>query len=203
MARRRGWDGHPPQDDDEAVARIVAAAAALMQETRSGITLASVAESLGVIRQTIYRYFPTADALMGAAAAASVDSVIDELVRHTAGITEPGTAVVEATVAAVRLVPRTPQIGLVLSPPHVRNHVTEVLSERSMQFGYQMIRRLDVDWTRHGYDEEALAELVEYVLRILQSFLVVPGSSTRTEDELRRYLQRWMAPAIRSMIVSG
>ena len=31
----------------------------------------------------------------------------------------------------------------------------------------QMITRFDVDWPRYGYDEAALAELVEFTLRTM------------------------------------
>ena len=69
MARkRRGWGGDPPDTDDEATRRIITAAVDLIARTGSTITIADVAESLGVIRQTVYRYFPTADELMRAAA---------------------------------------------------------------------------------------------------------------------------------------
>ena len=78
MARkRRGWGGDPPATDDEAAQRIVATAVELIAETGAAITIADVAESLGVIRQTVYRYFPTADELMRAAAIASVAVSVD------------------------------------------------------------------------------------------------------------------------------
>lgn len=79
MARRRGWDGQPPSSDEEAAERIVAAAVKLIGETGSAVSLADVAAELGVIRQTVYRYFPTADALMHAASLASVDGFLDRL----------------------------------------------------------------------------------------------------------------------------
>ncbi len=59
-----------------------------------------------------------------------------------------------------------------------------------------MIRRFDVDWARHGYDDAALSELVEHLLRTMQSFFVSPGNPQRPDAELRRYLQRWLAPVI-------
>jgi hypothetical protein len=63
-------------------------------------------------------------------------------------------------------------------------------------FGMAMIKRFDVDWERYGYDDDSLAELVEYVLRTMQSFFVSPGTPPRSDDELRRYLRRWMGTAI-------
>src|SRR5699024_509189 len=94
VARRRGWGGAPPASDEEAAARIADAAVALISETGAGITIADVAERLGVIRQTVYRYYPSADALMRAAAMASVDGFLDRLAEHVAGMTDPAGAMV-------------------------------------------------------------------------------------------------------------
>ncbi|MGI9206700.1 MAG: TetR family transcriptional regulator, partial [Rhodococcus sp. (in: high G+C Gram-positive bacteria)] len=60
MARRRGWGGRPPVDDEEATQRIVAAAVELIAQSGAEISIADVAQSLGVIRQTVYRYFASA-----------------------------------------------------------------------------------------------------------------------------------------------
>ncbi len=87
MARRRGWGGSPPADDEEASQRIVAAAVDLIDRTGAEISIADVAQSLGVIRQTVYRYFPSADALMRAAAIASVEGFLERLTRQVAGST--------------------------------------------------------------------------------------------------------------------
>lgn len=95
MARRRGWDGQPPSSDEEAAERIVAAAVKLIGETGSAVSLADVAAELGVIRQTVYRYFPTADALMHAASLASVDGFLDRLTHVVRGITDPAEALTE------------------------------------------------------------------------------------------------------------
>jgi hypothetical protein len=59
-----------------------------------------------------------------------------------------------------------------------------------------MITRFDVDWVRFGYDDASLQELVEYVLRTMQSFFLAPGDPKRSDEELRRYLRRWMGSAI-------
>ena len=67
--------------------RIVAAAVHLLAETGSEISISDVAASLGVIRQTVYRYFPTAEALMRAAAIASVDDFSTTSPRPCAGST--------------------------------------------------------------------------------------------------------------------
>ncbi|MFD4265415.1 TetR/AcrR family transcriptional regulator [Rhodococcus sp. NPDC058481] len=196
MARRRGWGGSPPDNDDEASRRIVAAAVDLIGQTGSAINIADVAESLGVIRQTVYRYFPSADALMKAAAIASVDGFLDRLARHVSGLEDPVDAMTEGVVYTLAEVRRTPHLGILLTGTYPNVHPDGITSREAQDFGITMIRRFDVEWERHGYDDASLRELVEYVLRTMQSFFVSPGNPPRNDDDLRRYLRRWMGSAI-------
>jgi len=196
VARRRGWGGRPPVDDAEATQRIVAAAVELIAQSGAEISIADVAQSLGVIRQTVYRYFASADALMRAAAIASVEGFLDRLADEVSGIGDPAEAMVDGVVFTLAEVRRTPHLGILLSSTYSDPHPEVIASGEARAFGMTMIRRFDVDWERYGYDDESLGELVEYVLRTMQSFFVSPGDPPRSDDELRRYLRRWMGTAI-------
>lgn len=194
MARRRGWGGNPPHSDEEAGRRIIAAAVDLVAQTGSAVSLAEVATSLGVIRQTVYRYFPTADALMRAVAIASVDGFLDRLTEHVRGIHDPADALTEGTLYTLDAVARSPHLGAMLSSssPHSR----EMTSDEARAFGLRMIERFDVDWAEHGYDEASLRELVEFTLRVMLSFVVAPNDPGRPPDDLRRFLRRWLGEAV-------
>ncbi|MFI6364346.1 TetR/AcrR family transcriptional regulator [Nocardia sp. NPDC050630] len=196
MAGRRGWGGSPPDSDEEASRRIVAAAVDLIGRTGSEISIADVAESLGVIRQTVYRYFPSADTLMQAAAIASVDDFLDRLTMQVSGIEDPVEAMTEGVVFTLADVRRTPHLGILLSSTYSNVHPEGMTSEAAQTFGMTMIKRFDVDWARYGYDDASLHELVEYILRTMQSFFISPGNPPRSDGELRRYLRRWMGAAI-------
>jgi len=196
MARRRGWDGHPPGTDEEAAERIVAAAVQLIAETGSDVSIAEVAASLGVIRQTVYRYFPTADSLMHAAAIASVDGFLDRLTAAVRGIHEPAQAMTEGVMYTLEEVVRTPHLAILLSEPYVNAHSKDVASEEAKAVGMRMIDRFDVDWAQYGYDESAKRDLVEFALRFMLSFFVAPNAPTRTRKELQRFIKRWLGGAI-------
>lgn len=191
---RRGWGGSPPTGDDEAAARIVAAAVELIGE-RGTTSIAEVADALGVIRQTVYRYFPTVDALLQAAAVQAVGAFLDRLAAHLRGIGDPADAVVEGIVFTLDEVPRAPHLKLMLAGEHA--HTEAIASGQAMAFGMTMIQRFDVDWPAHGYDEARLRDLVEFQLRIMQSFFISPGDPRRTPDQLRAFLHDWVAPAVR------
>lgn len=196
VAGRRGWGGSPPKDDEQARQRIVATAVELIGRTDAAISIADVAEVLGVIRQTVYRYFPSAEALMTAAAIASVDGFLDRLAEHVAGLDDPVEAMTEGVVYTLAEVRRIPHLGILLSSSYSKLDPDSLTSAQAKTFGMTMIRRFDVDWEKHRYDEAALRELVEYVLRTMHSFFLSPGDPPRTEDQLRAYLRRWMGAAI-------
>ncbi|SDE36115.1 hypothetical protein SAMN05444580_11576 [Rhodococcus tukisamuensis] len=133
---------------------------------------------------------------MKAAAIASVDDFLDRLARQVRGIEDPAEAMTEGVVYTLAEVRRTPHLGILLTGTYPNVHPDGITSPEARAFGMTMIRRFDVDWERHGYDDDALGELVEYVLRTMQSFFVSPGNPPRSDDELRGYLRRWMGTAI-------
>jgi AcrR family transcriptional regulator len=196
MARRRGWGGDPPASDEEASRRIVTAAVELIARTGSAITIGDVASSLGVIRQTVYRYFATADDLMRAAAIASVDGFLDRLTQRVGGIHDPAEAMTEGVLYTLDAVGSTPHLGILVSGSSASAHSSDLASDLALDFGMQMIARFDVDWNRYGYDEPALRDLVEFTLRTMLSFFVAPNRPTRDPDELRRFVRRWLGSAI-------
>ncbi|WP_104183415.1 TetR/AcrR family transcriptional regulator [Mycobacterium avium] len=196
MARRRGWNGHPPASDEEATERIVATAVTMIAESGSDVSLAEVAESLGVIRQTVYRYFPSAEALMHAAALASVDGFLDRLTEAVRGISDPAEAMTEGVLYTLEEVARTPHLGILLSEPYHHAHTPSLASEEAQTLGMRMITRFDVDWKHYGYDQAALRELVEFSLRTMLSFFVAPNDPGRSREDLRRFITRWLGSAI-------
>ena len=139
----------------------------------------------------MYRYFPTAEALMQAAAVASVDSFLDRLTEAVQGITDPAEAMTGRVVHLERYA-RTPHLGILLSGPYRNTHTPSLASEEAQAFGMRMITRFDVDWKKYGYDQAALRELVEFTLRMVLSFFVAPEQDWPQQRDLRRFLQRWL-----------
>lgn len=197
MARkRRGWGGEPPTTDAEATQRIVATAVELLASTGKAISIADVAESLGVTRQTVYRYFPSADLLMRASAIASVDEFLDQLTETVQGIGDPAEAMTEGVLYTLDAVARTPHLGILISSPYSTEHTGDLASDEARDIGMRMITRFDVDWAAYGYDDAALGDLVEFTLRIMLSYFVAPNAERRSPDELRSFIRRWLGGAI-------
>jgi AcrR family transcriptional regulator len=201
--RTHGWSGSAPASDDEAVARILAAACKAIDAHGADISIADVARTLGVTRQTVYRYFPSTDALLLAAATKAATGYLDRLADNLAGITDPAEAAVEGIATTLEWLPNDKHMSLLLGPEGAGDHTADVTSDVALQFARTMLGRFDVDWARIGFDEADLDELAEHLLRIIQSFVIDPGRPPRTGPKLRQYLRRWVAPALRAVALSS
>jgi AcrR family transcriptional regulator len=193
--RTHGWSGAKPASDEEAAARILEAAGKAIEDHGADFSISDVARTVGVTRQTIYRYFSSTEALLIAAAVHAVDGFLDRMTAHLAGIHDPAAAVTEAVATALEWLPREKYIGLLMVPGGA-THVESVTSDIALRFGRDMVQRLDVDWTAAGYGDAELDELAEHLLRIIQSFVVDPGRPPRRGDDLRAYLSRWVGNAL-------
>ncbi len=192
----RGWSGNPPATDEEAIDRILDVADAIIAERGSAVRIADVARTLGVTRQTVYRYFPSSEELLLASGMRTADGFLDQLAEHTRGLTEPAAAMVEGIAFAVETLAHDAQFANLLRNGSKRGSAVSLTSDTSKAFSRSMLHRCDVDWERHGYDEAALDELAELGLRTFHSLLVDPGEPARDGFALRRFISRWLAPAI-------
>jgi AcrR family transcriptional regulator len=194
--RSHGWAGNTPASDEEAIERILDAAEKIISERGSAMRIADVARSLGVTRQTVYRYFPGTEALLVATAMRSADGFLGHLATHLKGITDPVIAMIEGVAFAIEQLPSDSHVEFLLHQRDRSRQTVSIMSDTALAFGRSMLHRFDVDWERHGFDEAGIDELSEFCLRVLHSFLVDPGKPPRSPADLRRYLTRWIGPAI-------
>jgi AcrR family transcriptional regulator len=194
--RTHGWAGNTPASDEEAIERILDAADNIIDEHGSAMRIADVARALGVTRQTVYRYFPGTQALLVATAMRSADGFLDHLAANLKGVTDPVVAVTEGVAFAVEQLASDNQVEFVLNQRHRGGQTVSIVSDTALAFGRSMLHRFDIDWQQDGFDEAGLDELNEFCLRVLHSFLADPGRPPRGGADLRRYLTRWIGPAI-------
>lgn len=202
---QHGWGGHPPASDVEARQRIVDGCVLCID--RYGVkktTLSDVAAELGVTRQTIYRYFPRMSDLMGEVGAQGAQSFVDRMVEHLRGLAgpaeaflDPARAVVEGIVFSVRTLPTEPRLGLLLQAGEEGAFGRGATSAPALLYGAETLRRFPVDWAAADVTGEDLGGLAELIMRLLTSLLQNPGQP-RGDDELRAWLTRWIAPALRA-----
>jgi AcrR family transcriptional regulator len=194
--RTHGWGGSPPASDEEAVARIKDATHRCVAELGGATTISHVAAALGISRQTVYRYFPGTDALLMAAALEGTRPFLARLARRLHKIDDPGEALVEAVVYTVRHIPSEPYLRLLLGGSGRNSLLQGVTSDTARVIGRTLLDQTGVDWNASGIGVEQRDELIEWTLRVVQSFLLDPGHPERTTGEFRAFLRRWLAPGV-------
>jgi AcrR family transcriptional regulator len=194
--RRHGWGGELPTDDDEARRRIVDAARVIVRATSVPPTITEVAAALSVTRPTVYRYFASAEALLLAAASDGVEAFLDDILSRVATSSDPTEVVVEGIAFTFEEIDRRTELALVLAPSR-GSGPREITSEVAIEFGRTVLEATSVDWATAGFATgSSLDELVQFMLRILQSLLIEPGDPPLRGDALRAYLRRWVGPAV-------
>ena len=200
--RTHGWGGSPPASDEEAVARIKEATHQCVRELGGATAIAHVAARLGVSRQTVYRYFPSTDALLTAAALDGLQDFLARVSRRLRSITDPGEALVEAVAYTVHQIPGEPYLRLLLDSGSGRSLLRSVTSDTARVIGRSLLDQTAVDWEARGFGPDLRNELIEWTLRIVQSFLLDPGDPMRSSSELRDFLRRWIAPGVAAVSAS-
>jgi AcrR family transcriptional regulator len=197
VVRRHGWAGSPPADPTEARARIIEAATRCVDRRGAAhCTLSDVATDLGVTRQTVYRYFESTDALLFAVARVDNEAFVDDLSAHLAGITDPVEWAVEAAVTAIALLRERPRLTLVLAAGSTEPFARSFTSPASLGIGRALLARSAVDWAASDLDQQRLEEMVELLLRLIQSMIIDPPDPPRSDADLRAYFRRWLGPAL-------
>ena len=186
---------------DEARARILAATRMRLAETGNA-NISEVAEAIGVTRQTVYRYFPTTEHLVDAAALDAVAELTGRLGDHvrqhlarTGG--DAGDAAVEVVAFVYEHLRDDPALNRMVAPGRLSTTVAGLTSPESIALGRELLAGFGLDWMALGLDDDGQRELVEHLLRTLQTLVLDPGNPPRTGDQVRAYLQRWLAPALR------
>ena len=105
-------------------------------------------------------------------------------------------AVVEGIAYTAEQIPHDRYLSLVLQPGKASAFTAGVTSDLAIEFGKSILQRFDIDWAAVGFAGDALDQLVEFMLRTLQSFIVDPGGPSRHDTGLRTYLRDWVAPAV-------
>ena len=193
---RKGWAGRPPADDAEARKRIIdATLTGIERRGAAHVTLSDVADSLGITRRTVYRYFPSTEDLFVAAAEVALASFISRVQALTADL-DVAEQLVEVLAFIIENLPNEPQLALLLANDGATLFSRRMLAPAEIARCREILHHTHIDWAAIGYDDTAIDELVEFLLRIIQSMVIAPRDPPRSAAELRTFLRRWITPAI-------
>lgn len=199
--RTHGWAGLiPPADDNEASERIIAAAGELMESGATDVNIRQVAQTLGISRQTVYRYFPNSQALLVATAQHATNEFLSDLSQALEGLADPPHAIVEAIAQTFERLRENRRFAVLFAQPNSTEATAEVTAAPSIATGRVIVDQLPFDWAALGWTDADMNELVEVMLRFVQSLLLDPGDPPRSSGELRAFLHRWVGAAIEAKI---
>ena len=139
-----------------------------------------IARTAGCSRATLYRYYPTRDALHTAYVHRHARAVNRQLADLVAGIADPRDKLLAALTHALRLVRENPALAAWFT----RTPIGAQAAEDS-----EIVPALSVD----AVDVAAAQRQARWLVRVLTSFLTVPG---RDPDEERAMLAEFVIPRI-------
>lgn len=158
-----------------------------------------VADRAGVARSTVYRYFPARDDLLVATIKGEMEQLNVVLRRRLAKYPDPADQVVEGIVAAIKEVPRRPLLRAVFaSDEDSRARRAIWNSDVIVRFGEELMDHVISPARDAGLLQDAVRPevLVEWVYRLLLSFLTLPSNWIRTDAELRATLRALLVPVL-------
>jgi hypothetical protein len=125
--------------------------------------------------------------------------LVKHVVQHLAATGgDAGDAVVEVVAYVYEHLRDDPALNRLIAPGRISTTLAGLTAPDAIALGRSLLAGFPLDWAAAGLDGAAQRELVEHLLRTLQSLVIDPGHPERSPDELRSYLTRWVAPAVRA-----
>jgi AcrR family transcriptional regulator len=162
-------------------------------------TVEDVAQAAELSRATVYRQFGNRDGLLLAVAARDAERTAGEAELFLRRFDDVGSWIVEGMLFCLREIPKRPVLSQFLAPQEIGAASRLILtSERMLAIGAEILGPMFEPANREGLLQQDLEldALMEWVLRILMSFLAVPGPPSRTEEDLRQLLRGLLLPAV-------
>lgn len=158
-----------------------------------------IARVAGLARSTLYRYFPSRDDVLVATTKQEMDALNLTLQERLDSYTEPADVIVEGLILAIREIPRRPLLRAVfVSDEDAKARRTVWGSELIVSFGEQLMENviqpaLDAQMLQDQVPPEIM---IEWVYRVLLSFLTLPSNWIKDEQQLRLTLHALLIPVL-------
>jgi AcrR family transcriptional regulator len=197
---RGAWAGDRPQDAATAKRRLLEAAFRCF--TREGVTrttLADVAREAGVSRPTVYKHFNDRDGIVRALLLSAAPAFTGRLAAHVVVARSLEEGLVEALAFCFRELPNDPLFGVLFRDEAALRTSRLVLSSPEILEATAALLAPVVDAARQtGRLREGLevVDIVEWSIRFLFSYALVPSPRHRGEEAMRSLAEQLLVPAL-------
>lgn len=174
-----------PQRTEAACDRILDAAGALFAERGvESVGMNEIARAAGCSRATLYRYFENREALHAAYVHQQARSVNARLTEIVGGIPDPQDRLLAALTHALALVRENPSLAAWFTRTSIGAEAAE---------GSDVVQELTAGFllSVHPEDAAAVRRRARWLVRVLTSFLAVPG---RDPDDEQAMLKEFVVP---------
>lgn len=165
----------------------------------SATGMQEVAARAGVARSTVYRYFPGRDDLLVATIKGEMEQLNTRLRKRLAKYPDPADQLVEGLIVAIKEIPRRPLLRAVFaSEEDSRARHAIWSSDVIVDFGEELMDHFIRPARDAGLLQDAVRPeiLVEWVYRLLLSFLTLPSNWIKSDAVLRATLHALLVPIL-------
>lgn len=176
-----------------------AAAACFVQLGIEKAGMKEVARAAGVARSTLYRYFPTRDEVLIAVIQREMLAMASAMNRKLKKFPNPADHLVEGLIIAIEEIPKRPLLNAVFAADEAsRSRRAVWQSPAIVSLGEDFMQDVITPAVEHGLLQDTTSPeiLVEWVYRVLISFLTLPSNFVRNRKQLRTTLHTLLIPVI-------
>jgi AcrR family transcriptional regulator len=190
---------HPDVEFD---AVLDAAASCYLRFGVAKTTAADIATVVGISRATLYRRFGSHEAIFLAVLTRESVAMAADADKYLARFETPLERILEGMLFSIREIGRRPVHAAVFGGDSVAWAATQAMNTEALRrIGEAGVRPLLASSLADGsVTEQEMMDLVDWILRILISYAVVPGDGGRRPIDIRRQLEAWFLPAFEARI---
>ena len=158
-----------------------------------------VAASAGIARSTLYRYFPGRDDLLVATIKREMEALNTLIRKRQARYHKISDLIVEGLMMAIKEIPKRPLLRAVFaSDEDSRTRRVVWGSDVIVRFGEELMAHVIGPARDAGALQDAVPPeiLVEWVYRLLLSFLTLPSNWINSDVQLRATLHALLVPVL-------
>jgi AcrR family transcriptional regulator len=181
-----------------------AAAACYLRLGVGRTTAADIARSAGISRATLYRRHGTHEAIFLAVLTRESEDMASAAQEHLAEVADPAERILEGMMFSIGEIQSRPVHAAVFGGDAAAWAARQAIREEALRrIGVAGLRPLLASALADGtLSEKGMADLVDWILRILISYAAVPGDGGRKPDAIRGQLANWFLPAFERLVAA-